>query len=193
MNFKALSIATLLFTTVCFPAVSIAEGVVEKMVESPKHKEQRIEGDLTFLFKEALKACALEMDKDQEMSPFAMIKKTDGTLGFFSPAENEKNKKMSVDSQIASVRKMLMDLASTQQIEASVQAMYVTVSNDTGASNQGLVFEIEHRDGVSIMRFIPVSEILDDAGKKTGKLLFEMEKLSTGSKPQTVFAASIVQ
>ncbi len=187
MNFKVLSIATILISSFCFSAFSIAE----KMVESPKHKEERIEGDLTFLFKEALKACALEMDKDQEMAPFAMIKKSDGTLGFFAPSAN--NKKMSVNDQIASIRKMLMDLASTQQIEASVQVMYATVSNDAGASNQGLVFEIEHREGVSIMRFIPVSKILDDTGKNTGKLLFEMEKLSTGSKPQTVFAASIVQ
>ncbi len=187
MNFKVLSVATLVISSFCFSAVSVAE----KMVESPKHKEQRIEGDLTFLFKEALKACALEMDRDHEMAPFAMVKKSDGTLGFFTLTENNKDK--SVDQQIASVRKVLMDLASTQQIEASVQTMYATVSNDTGASNQGLVFEIEHREGVSLMRFIPVSEILDDAGKKTGKLLFEMEKLSTGSKPKTVFAASIVQ
>ncbi len=187
MNFKVLSVAALLVSSLCFSVGSVAE----KMVESPQHKEQRIEGDLTFLFKEALKASALEMDKDQEMAPFAMVKKSDGTLGFFAPTENNKGK--SVNQQIASIRKMLMDLASTRQIEASVQAMYATVSNGSGDSNQGLVFEIEHRDGVSIMRFIPVSEILDDKGEKTGKLLFEIEKLSTGSKPQTVFAASIVQ
>ncbi len=187
MNFKVLSVAALLIGSVCFSGGSVAE----KMVESPKHKENRIENDLNFLFQEALKASALEMDKDHEMAPFSMVKKIDGTLGFFTPSE--KNKSKSIDRQIADIRKILIDLASTQQIEASVQAMYATVSDGTGASNQGLVFEIEHREGVSLMRFIPVSKILNDAGEKTGKLLFEMEKLSTGSKPQTVFAASIVQ
>jgi len=187
MNFKVLSVAALLISTVCFSVASVAE----KMPESPKQKEERIEANLTFLFKEALKACALELAKDHEMSPFAMIKKQDGTLGFFTPTENNKDK--SVDQQVASIRKLLMDLASTQQIDASVQVMYATVSNGAGSTNQGLVFEIEHREGVSIMRFIPVSEELDDAGNKTGNLLFEMEKLSTGSKPKTIFAASIVQ
>ncbi len=187
MNFKVLSIATLLISTVCFSAVSVAE----KMSETPQQKEERIEANLTYLFKEAINASALELEKDHEMAPFAMLMKKDGTLGFFSTGD--KNKGMSVDQQVASIRALLIDMASSQQIDATVQVMYASVSNKAGDSSQGLVFEIEHRDGVSIMRFLPVSEIKDEAGAKTGRLLFEMEKLSTGSKPQTVFVASIVQ
>ncbi len=191
MNFKVLSIATLLISTVCFSAATIAEKAAEKMPETPQQKEERIEANLTFLFKEAINAAALELDKDHEMAPFVMLMKKDGQLGFFSTGD--KNKGMSVDQQVASIRALLIDMARTQQIDATVQVMYASVTNKAGSSSQGLVFEIEHREGVSIMRFIPVSEIKDEAGVKTGKLLFEMEKLSTGSKPQTVFAASIVQ
>ena len=186
MNFKVLSVAALVISSFCFSAGSVAE----KMPESPKQKESRIEGDLNKLFKEALKASALELDGDHEMSPFALVKKKDGSLGFFAPTD--KNENLSTDAQIASIRRMLIDLASTRQINASVQVMYATVS-DGKKNNQGLVFEIEHRAGVSIMRFIPVSEIEDEHGNKTGDLMFEMEKLSTGNKAQTVFAASIVQ
>ncbi len=191
MNFKVLSVAALLFSTVCFSAVTIAEKAAEKMPETPQQKEERIEANLTFLFKESINASAAELEKDHEMAPFAMIMKSDGNLGFFSTGD--KNKGMSVDQQVASIRALLIDMASSQQIDASVQVMYASVSNKAGDTSQGLVFEIEHREGVSLMRFIPVSEIKDDAGVKTGKLLFEMEKLSTGSKPQTVFVASIVQ
>ncbi len=191
MNFKVLSVAAVLISTVCFSVGSVAEKAAEKMPETPQQKEERIEANLTYLFKEAINASALELDKDHNMAPFAMLMKKDGTLGFFSTGD--KNKGMSVDQQVASIRALLIDMASTQQIDASVQVVYASVSNKSGSSSQGLVFEIEHRDGVSILRFIPVSEIKDEAGKKTGKLLFEMEKLSTGSKPQTVFVASIVQ
>jgi len=187
MNFKVLSVAALLVSSLCFSTVSVAE----KMPESPKQKESRIEGDLNKLFKEALKASAVELDGDHEMSPFALVKKKDGSLGFFAPSD--KNENLSTDQQVASIRRMLIDLAATRQINASVQVMYATVSDGKDNKNQGLVFEIEHRAGVSIMRFIPVSEIEDEQGKKTGDLMFEMEKLSTGSKTQTVFAASIVQ
>ncbi len=187
MNFKVLSVAALLVSSLCFSVMSIAE----KMPETPQQKEERIEANLTFLFKEAINASALELEKDHEMAPFAMLMKRDGKLGFFSTGD--KNKGMSVDQQVASIRALLIDMASTKQIDATVQVMYASVSNKKGATSQGLVFEIEHRDGVSIMRFLPVSEIKDDKGVKTGKLLFEMERLSTGSKPQTVFVASIVQ
>jgi hypothetical protein len=187
MNFKVLTIATLLLSTVCFSAFTVAE----KMPETAQQKEDRIEGNLTFLFREAINASAAELDKDHQMAPFAMLMKKDGKLGFFSTGD--KNKGLSIDQQVASIRALLIDMASTQQIDASVQVMYAGVANKSGESSQGLVFEIEHREGVSIMRFIPVSEIKDDKGVKTGKLMFEMEKLSTGSKPQTVFAASIVQ
>jgi len=191
MNFKVLSVATLIISSLCFSAGSIAEKAAEKMPETPQQKEERIEANLTFLFKEAINASALELEKDHEMAPFAMLMRKDGNLGFFSTGD--KNKGMSVDQQVASIRALLIDMASSQQIDATVQVVYASVSNKAGKSSQGLVFEIEHREGVSLMRFLPVSEIEDEAGVKTGKLLFEMEKLSTGSKPQTVFVASIVQ
>ncbi len=187
MNFKVLSVAALLISTVCFSASSVAE----KMPESPKQIKERIETNLTSLFTDAVKAAAVELDKDHEMAPFTILMKKDGTFGFLSLSD--KNDGMSVDQQVASIRALLIDMASTRQIDATVQVMYANVSNKSGDSSQGLVFEIEHREGVSMMRFIPVSEIKDESGKKTGRLVFEMEKLSTGSKPQTVFAASIVQ
>ncbi len=190
MNFKVLSVAVLLLGTVCFSAFSVAE----KMPESAKYKSDRIEKTLNTMLVEALKAAALEMDKDHKMAPFAFVQKKDGSIGFFTSIDDDAHKENTVDQKIAGVRAMLIDLASTKQINASVQVMYASIFNgETNKGTQGLVFEVEHREGVSLMQFIPVVEVKDDKGVKTGKLLFEMEKLSTGSKPQTVFAASIVQ
>ncbi len=188
MNFKVLSVAALLVGSVCFSVGSVAE----KMPESPKQKEHRIEANLTSLFKDAIKAAAVELDQDHTMAPFAIVMKKDGTFGYLSIGG--KNKSTSVNEQVASIRALLIDMASTQQIDATVQVLYANVSSkEADSRSQGLVFEIEHREGVSIMRFLPVSEMTDEKGIKNGDLLFEMEKLSTGSKPQTVFAASIVQ
>jgi len=188
MNFKVLSVAALVISSFCFSAGSVAE----EMPESPKQKEKRIETNLTALFKDAVTAAAAELDKDHEMAPFAIVMKKNGTFGFLTI--DDKQKGTSVNQQVASIRALLIDMASTQQIDATIQVLYADVSSKASDdSSQGLVFEIEHRDGVSIMRFLPVSEMTDDKGVINGKLLFEMAKLSTGSKPQTVFAASIVQ
>jgi len=188
MNFKVLSVAALVISTICFSGVSSAE----KMPESPKQKERRIESNLTSLFKDAVKAAAVELDQDHKMAPFAIVMKKNGTFGFLTI--DDKKNETSIDQQVASIRALLIDMASTQQIDATVQVLYAEVSNKEGDSHsQGLVFEIEHRDGVSMMRFLPVSEMTDDKGVKNGDLVFEVEKLSTGSKPQTIFVASIVQ
>ncbi len=190
MNFKVLSVAALLVSSLCFSAVATAE----KMPESAKYKSDRIEKTLNTMLVEALKAAALEMDKDHKMAPFAFVQKKDGSIGFFTSIDDDAHKDETVDQKIAGVRAMLIDLARTQQINASVQVMYVSVfSGESNKGAQGLAFEVEHREGVSLMQFIPVVEVKDDAGKKTGELLFDMERLSTGSKPQTIFAASIVQ
>ena len=194
MNFKVLSVATLIISSLCFSVASIAQQPSEKMPESPKHKGERIEKILNVMLVQALKAAALEMDKDHKVAPFAIVQKSAGGLGFFTSIADEAHKDETVDQKTASVRAILNDLARKHKINASVQVMYASIFNgETNKSSQGLVFEVEHRDGVSFMRFIPVVEVKDDAGNKTGKLQFEMERLTTSSKPQTVFIASIVQ
>lgn len=188
MIFKSLK-AVLISTLLIFTSSAVYSEV---MPQSAKFKAATVNKDMNVLFQEAFKACALEMDNDFEMSPFAMIKKTDGTIGFFIPPAEQKDRVLTVDQQIASVRRLLIDLASTNQIVASVQAQYVSVAQGGKIERQGIVFELEHKQGLSLMRFLPVSEVKDEAGKVVG-LNFETDKLSTGSKKQIVFSPSIVQ
>ncbi len=190
MNFKVLSVAALLISTVCFSGVSIAQKAAEKMPETPQQKEERIEANLTFLFKEAINASALELEKDHEMAPFTVLMKKDGTMGYFNTGG--KNKGMSIEQQSASIRALLIDMARTKQIDASVQAMYATITDKKGKNAQGLMFEIEHREGIAMMRFLPVSEVEDENGKKTGKLWFDLKRMSTSAKPRVIFPESIV-
>ncbi len=184
MNVKAVFVATLFISGFSFSALTVAE----KMIESPKHKGERIETILNVMLVAALKAAVQKLDKNNKMSPFAIVQKKDGSIGFFTVTADEKKK--AVDQQAATVRTMLVNLANTRQINASVQVMYRSIVN--GKANKGLVFEVEHREGVSLVQLIPVAELKNDAGKKTGKLSVEMEGLSTSSKPKIVFATATV-
>jgi hypothetical protein len=184
MNFKVLTIATLLLSAVCFSTITSAE----KMVESSKYKSERVEKDVNDVFQRAFRMAATELDTRQQVKPFAVIQKKDGKLGVFGLDSTEKNAKLTVDDQTASIRKYLIELVVADQINASVQVMYASVQQKDKTPRQGLIFEIEHIEGVSLLRFLPISKIKNDKGVETGKLLFEMESLTTTVKPQTVFA-----
>ncbi len=184
MNFKVLSVATLMISSLCFSTSSIAE----KMPETPKHKSERIKKDVNQIFQHAFRRAATELDAMQQVMPFAVIQKKDGRLGVFRIDDTEKDADLTVDEQAASIRKNLIGLVVADQIDASLQVMYAAVQQEGKTPRQGLIFEIEHIDGVSLLRFLPISKIRDDKGAETGKLLFDMESLTTTIKPKTVFA-----
>jgi len=189
MNFKVLSVAALLVSGLCFSAVVTAE----KMPESPKQKELRIEKDVNELFQRGVRMAATELDVRKEVKPFAVIKKRDGKYGVFGLDNTVRNAKLTVDDQAASIRKYLIELVAADQIDASLQVMFATVRQEDKEPRQGLMFEIEHLEGLSLMRFLPISKLKDEQGKENGKLLFELEALSTTVKPKTVFAFAKMQ
>lgn len=158
----------------------------EEMPESPRQKEVRIENALNMMFMEAIKAAMVELDNDQKVAPYAfVIRSNNGRMGFFT--STDKNSDMSVVEQSQRIRRMLKDMADTGQIDASVQAMYAVITQDE-VKSKGIIFEIEHREGVSITRFLPMEEVKDENGKATGKWLLNTDKLKTSVKPKAVFA-----
>ena len=183
-SLKVVLIGCMLLT----PQLSFAE--YEKMPEAPKTKAAKIERDVNDIFQRAMMAAAVDLNDDHVLRPFAVIKKKDGKIGVFSTDDTEENKKLNVDEQVAGIRKMLIELVVANQLNATAQVMYSTVKNVNGNIRQGLTFEIEHISGVSLLRFLPVEELKDDAGKKTGKLLFELETMSTSPKPKVIFPFS---
>lgn len=189
MKFKSLKIV-MFFVVACSTSL---HTLSEEMPLSPKQLEVQIEQDLHDMLNRAVMAAAADLDDDMIMRPFAVIKRNNGSIGVFSANDTEKNNSLSVIDQSAGLRKILIDMATTNQITASVQAMYATVKKEGNEARQGISFEIEHVKGVSLVRFLPVSEIKDEQGVKTGKLLFELESLSTSLKPKTVFAFSRMQ
>lgn len=188
MNFKSLKVV-LITSLLAFAGNSLAE----EMPTNPKFKAQQIENEINVLLQRALVAVAADLNDDQTMYPIALITRHDGKIGSFGTAESENNKKASVNEQVAHIRKLLVDLAISKQITSSVLAMYATVEEKGKEKRQGINFEVEHVEGVSVVRFVPVTEQLDDQGKKTGKLVIETNIASTAPKPRTVFAGSIVQ
>ena len=189
MNFKVLSVATLLLSTVCFSVVTSAE----KMPETPKQKELRIENDLNLLFNKSMKMAAGKLGTTMELRPFAVVKKTDGELAVFGATDTKANEKKGINAQNANIRKYVMGLVAANQIQASVQVMFATIVPEGKKPQQGLTFEMEHIEGVSLLRFLPVSKIKTEGGEDSGKLLFEIESLSTTVKPKVVFALSKMQ
>jgi len=162
-----------------------SEVFAEKMPEKAEFKAKRIEKELTLMFVEAAKAAVAELAEDYKINPYAFVLKADGSMGYFTSAEDKAD--VGVLEQGEQIRRMLKDLARTNQINASIQAMYATIANGEN-SVQGIVFEIEHREGVSIKRFLPLEKELDDAGQENGKYLLNTSKMKTSKKPIAVFA-----
>jgi len=184
MNFKVLSVAALVISSFCFSAATVAE----KMPENPKHVELVIENTVNALFKSAMMAAAKDLDEDKTMRPFALVKKVDGSLGFFQADDTDKNENYSVMQQAASIRKLLIELALNNQIVSSAQVMYTRAQAKGQKPVQGLSFEMEHIKGLSIVRFMPVTKELDENGAWNNKLRFQIESTSTTEKPKVVFA-----
>ncbi len=143
----------------------IAGNVHAEKEETNKQKELRIENDLTTLFQRGMNAAAVKLGKTNEVKPFAIIKRTDGTFGVFEIDKADGSTSQSVMDQALSVRKLLIELALAKQIEASVLVMYALVGADGKETHQGLTFEIEHKEGVSLMRVLPVRKDLNEANK----------------------------
>jgi hypothetical protein len=194
MIFKSLKAVLISLPFLFAAAVACADIIPDKsrpldvMPESPKMKSQRVEREVNEMFQRGFRTASVKMDVTGEIRPFAVIQKKDGKYGVFSTEINEKTKDISIDSQAASIRKYLIELVVADQIDASMQVMFATIQEEGKPARQGLVFEIEHQEGVSLLRFLPVSKIKDEQGADSGKLLFEMESMSTSAKPQVVFA-----
>lgn len=178
MNFKSLNAVLISLMVLSMSSLSFADA---------KTNKQQVEKELNVLFQEALKAAGTELDADKTVNPFAVILRANGKIGYFTATEE--NKELSVNEQGSRIRRMLKDLAISQQISASAYGMYATVSQDK-SSQKGLVFEVEHKAGISIMRFIPVS---DGTGENEGKLVFETQNMQTVTKPRNIFVESIVK
>lgn len=183
MKFKAVKIISLLVVVLGASQMTLAE----QMPESPKQKEIRIENDLNNLFKRGLDTAALQLNEKREVEPFAIIKRKDGKLGVFSLDKTEKNKSLSINQKAFSIRRYLSELAIAQEISASVLVMFATVKEPNKKARQGLSFEIEHIDGISMLRFLPVSDYIDEKDAANNKLVLETESLSSTIKPAVVF------
>ena len=192
MKFKAVKIISLLVAVLGASQMTLAEEMPDK-TETAKQKELRLEAELNHLFKTSMKTAAYRLDKEGQMKPFATILKSDGSTGVFEVTPKEGEKELSVNEQNLSVRKLLIELAATQQIKGSVSAMYSLVREKGKEERQGIVFEIEHVEGVSLLRFIPLTIKENPLDKTKPRLVLELKSMSTTVKPAVVFAQSIVQ
>jgi hypothetical protein len=178
MNIKF--IKTLLISLPLLFATAIASADV--IPESPMQKEKRLEQDVNDVFMRALKGAAYKLGQGEDVHPFAIIKKRDGSIGMFELDVKKNEKKLTVNQMAINVRRYLTELAIADQIVGSTLVMYATIQPKGEEARQGLTFEIEHIDGVSLMRFIPIT----DPGE--GKdLIVHTEAVSTAGKPATVF------
>lgn len=183
MNFKSLKVV-LIATVLLVSNISLAA--------TSKADENRIESELNQLFQRALKGAAVDLNDDQILYPMAVILRHDNKYGVFGTADSENNKKAPISAQVAQLRKMLTELAVADQIKGYAMVQYADIKKNGKHVSTGLTFEMEHKEGVSIIRFLPVTE-LEENGKKNGKLRFETQLVSTSLKPKTVFSDSITK
>jgi hypothetical protein len=199
MIFKSLKAVLISLPFLFAAAVACADVIPDKsrpldvMPESPRAKADRIENVMNDLFERGLKMSATELGQNNKVRPFAIIKRKDGKIGVFGADNTEKNAKQEVEVLAASIRRHLIELVLADQIEAAIQVMFATIRQENKEPRQGLVFELEHEEGVSLLRFLPVSKVKDKQGNNTEKLLFELETLSTTVKPSVIFAYAKVK
>ena len=186
MNFKSLKVVLI---TLAFGLT--AQAFAEKMPESPKQKEVRLENDLNDIFKRGLDVAAYKLNEKQDIRPFAIIKKVDGRIGLFELDITPETEKMSVNQMTFSVRRYLTELAIAKQIKASALVMHATVQQKGKGSTQGLSFEIEHLEGVSLLRFLPITKHTDKDGPAKGKTVLHTEAMTATIKPVTVFTEMV--
>ena len=184
---KITSLKALLIGFALLTSGIVSAEVAQEQRESAAQKEQRIEKDLNELFLNGMNSAAVRLDKTQQVKPFAVMKRADGTIGTFEIKDTEKSKSMSVMDKALSVRKLLIELAAEKQIVASVLVMYATVGKKGEKPRQGLTFEVEHAEGVSMMRFLPVTQKPLENDQINPTLVFEIESIVSTAKPKTVF------
>jgi hypothetical protein len=166
-----------------FAAAAINAEVIP---ESPKHKKERLEKDINEVFMRALKGGAFKLGQRVDLYPFAIIKKRDSSIGMFELDVKTYEIILSLNQMAINSRRYLTELAIADQILATTLVMYATVHPKGEEMRQGLTFEMEHIDGISLMRFIP----LTDPGE--GKdLVLHTELASTAGKPATVFTEMV--
>lgn len=166
--------------------LSTAISNADLIPESPKQKEVRIEADINGVFMRAFKGASYKLGQGEDLYPFAIIKKRDGTIGMFELNLKDNIKNLSVNQMAINIRRYLTELAIADQIVSTALVMYATVQPKGEEPRQGLTFEMEHIDGVSLMRFIPIT----DPGE--GKdLIVHIESTSTAGKPATVFTEMV--
>lgn len=155
----------------------------EKTTSESKLKAIQIEKEVNLIFTRALSAAATKLDTDREMAPFAMILKQDDTVGFFE-IESSQAKTLSVNQQVFQIRKYLTEMALDAEIKASTIAQYVAIT-DGKKTNQGISFEVEHLEGVALLRMIPVTEKENEG--KASTIVLHTESISTSVKHAMVF------
>ncbi len=181
MNFKVLKITLAIVLMTC----SVSSFSKDVVTSEAALKSSIIEKELNLAFTKALSTAATKLDAEGEMTPFAIILRRDSTLGFFEVEKTPETKKLSVNDQVFGIRRYLTELALAGQIKATVLGMYVSISNGTEVSQQGISFEIEHLEGVAMLRFIPVSEKVNT--DKPNTIVIHTESISTTIKHAMVF------
>ncbi len=162
---------------------SLSVFAEDKVVTENDLKSTQIEKELNFLFTKALSTAATKLDAERQMTPFAMILKQNGGIGFFE-IEGVKAKELSVNQQVFQIRRYLTELALNSEIKASVLGLYINMS-DGKNSKQGISFEVEHLEGVALLRVIPVTE--KQNGDQPSTIVIHTESITTSVKHAMVF------
>lgn len=146
-------------------------------------KASKIEREVNQVFTRALSAAATKLEEERQMTPFAIILKNDDSVGYFEIDPVEAGK-VSVNKQVFQIRRMLTEMALAGEIKSSVIALYVSIAHEEQVK-QGITFEVEHIDGVALLRMVPVTEKLN--GDDPSTIVLHTESITTSVKHANVF------
>lgn len=182
------SLKVVLIVSALLSSFNVTAEELKPVADVKATKAERIETELNVIFTRALTIAAKKLDTERKVAPFAVILKKDSTVGFFeADLSSEKSKGFTVSEQVFQLRRYLTEMAIKDGIKASVLGQYNIIRDEKNTTVQGLNFEIEHVDGVALLKFIPVSEQDNDNGEEAKKIIIHTEFISTTVKHANVF------
>lgn len=126
----------------------------------------KVQSEMTSVFSQGGSYAVLQHKNKNKVSPFGVGLQKDGSTIVFDIPEIEKNKKLSFRERILSIKQLIHEAAMSGKINAG--AMFVSAIVPQGDKDvKGLAIEMEHKSGLSILRFAPY-EIMDN-----GQLQFQ--------------------
>ncbi len=200
MNLKALPL--ILIAALAISPLTMAESDMDALQKKAsadfkksseelklRNKAKFVEVHVNELFQGALRVAAKKLADTGEVMPFAYILKEDGHYGVMGLTKKEILEEPNINRQTNKLRSIMTELANNKAIMGFAVGLFTQVKQKDGSSKPNLLFELEHMEGISMLKLVPLVEN-KIKGSKEKEWAIIPAKIVTEQKPMAVFIAA---